>query len=32
MLNPVSLVVGATGTIGTEVVKQLVAAGHPVRP
>lgn len=30
-MSNVNLVVGATGTVGTEVVKQLVTAGHPVR-
>lgn len=31
MSHPLNLVVGATGTVGTEVVKQLVTAGFPVR-
>lgn len=31
MASPLILVTGATGTIGSQVVKQLVAAGHRVR-
>ena len=31
MANPLTLVVGATGTVGSEVVKQLVEAGQNVR-
>jgi uncharacterized protein YbjT (DUF2867 family) len=31
MRNPQILVVGATGTVGSELVKQLVEAGHHVR-
>lgn len=31
MSKPLSLVIGATGTVGTELVTQLVAAGYPVR-
>lgn len=31
MADPLILVVGATGTVGREVVKQLVAGGHRVR-
>ncbi len=31
MTNPLILVTGATGTVGTEVVKQLVEAGQKVR-
>lgn len=31
MAHPLILVVGSTGTVGSEVVKQLVKAGHAVR-